>query len=124
VTARAANACLKYGVGVKCATITLNKQREEEFGLKRLYPSPNATIRAIMDGTVFRAPITVNGIAPLVPTWKKPIVIARHAYGDMYKAVEIATDGGDAVIACGGEKRTVFDFGEKSGILLAQHNTD
>ncbi len=124
VTKLAAEACLKYGVGVKCATITPNSQRLEEFGLKRLYPSPNATIRAIMDGTVFRAPIIVKGITPLVPAWKKPIVIARHAYGDVYKAVEIGTEGGIAVLQCGDEKKEVFDFGNEKGILQAQHNTD
>lgn len=124
VTVEAANACLKYKVGVKCATITPNKQRVDEFGLKRLYPSPNATIRAVMDGTVFRAPIIVQGITPLVPTWKKPIIIARHAYGDVYKAVEMSATGGKAVISCGEEVRTVFDFGENGGVLQAQHNTD
>lgn len=124
VTAEAGNACLKYGVGVKCATITPNAQRQEEFHLKRLYPSPNATIRAIMDGTVFRAPVLVKGITPLVPTWTSPIVIARHAYGDVYKAVEIKTDGGVATLECNGEKKQVFDFGGEPGILQAQHNTD
>ncbi len=124
VTVEAANACLKYGVGVKCATITPNAQRVEEFGLKRMYPSPNATLRAIMDGTVFRAPILVKGVTPLVPTWTKPIVIARHAYGDVYKAVEIRAYGGKATLCCGDEQKTVFDFGGEDGILQAQHNTD
>lgn len=124
VTAEAANACLKYGVGVKCATITPNAQRVEEFGLKRMYPSPNATIRATMDGTVFRAPVLVRGITPLVPGWTKPIVIARHAYGDVYKAVEIRAQGGKATLCCDGEEKTVFDFQGESGILQAQHNTD
>lgn len=124
VTALAAKACLKYGVGVKCATITPNAQRVEEFDLKRMYPSPNATIRAMMDGTVFRAPVLVRGITPLVPGWTKPIVIARHAYGDVYKAVEIRAEGGKAVLSCGGEEKTVFDFCGESGILQAQHNTD
>ena len=77
VTVEAAEACLKYGVGVKCATITPNAQRVEEFGLKKMWASPNATIRAKMDGTVFRTPVTVRGITPLVPAWTKPIVIAR-----------------------------------------------
>ncbi|MCQ2409537.1 MAG: NADP-dependent isocitrate dehydrogenase, partial [Clostridia bacterium] len=124
VTTEAANACLKYGVGVKCATITPNTQRQEEFNLKRLYPSPNATIRAIMDGTVFRSPVLVKGVSPLVPTWTAPIVIARHAYGDIYKAVEIRTKGGKAVLSCGDEEKVVFDFGDKDGIILGQHNTD
>lgn len=124
VTTEAANACLKYGVGVKCATITPNAQRQEEFSLKRLYPSPNATIRAIMDGTVFRSPILVKGVSPLVPTWTSPIVIARHAYGDIYKAVEIKTNGGKAVLTCGDQEKVVFDFGDKEGIILGQHNTD
>lgn len=124
VTVKAANACLKYGVGVKCATITPNAQRVEEFGLKRMYPSPNATLRAIMDGTVFRAPVLVKGVTPLVPTWTKPIVIARHAYGDVYKAVEIRARGGKATLCCDGEQKTVFDFGGEEGILQAQHNTD
>lgn len=124
VTIEAAKACLKYGVGVKCATITPNAQRVEEFGLKRMYPSPNATIRAMMDGTVFRAPVLVKGITPLVPGWTKPIVIARHAYGDVYKAVEIKTHGGKATLCCDGEEKTVFDFCGEDGILQAQHNTD
>lgn len=124
VTIEAAKACLKYGVGVKCATITPNAQRVEEFGLKRMYPSPNATIRAMMDGTVFRAPVLVKGITPLVPGWTKPIVIARHAYGDVYKAVEIKARGGKATLCCDGEEKTVFDFCGEDGILQAQHNTD
>ncbi len=123
VTIDAASACLKYGVGVKCATITPNAQRVEEFGLKRMYPSPNATIRAMMDGTVFRAPVLVRGVTPLVPSWSAPIIIARHAYGDVYKAVEIKTDGGKAVLSCGDEQKVVFDFGDSAGILQAQHNT-
>jgi isocitrate dehydrogenase len=124
VTYEAANACLKYGVGVKCATITPNAQRVEEFSLKKMYPSPNATLRAIMDGTVFRAPVIVKGIKPLVPTWKSPIVIARHAYGDVYKGVELKTRGGKAVISCDGAEKTVFDFAGKDGIVQAIHNTD
>lgn len=124
VTVEAAKACLKYGVGVKCATITPNAQRVEEFGLKRMYPSPNATIRAMMDGTVFRAPVLVRGITPLVPGWTKPIVIARHAYGDVYKAVERKAHGGKATLCCDGEEKTVFDFCGEDGILQAQHNTD
>lgn len=124
VTVEAANACLKYGVGVKCATITPNSQRVEEFGLKRIYPSPNATIRAMMDGTVFRSPVLCKGITPLVPGWTKPIVIARHAYGDVYKAVELKAHGGKAIVSCDGEEKTVFDFCGEDGIVQAQHNTD
>ena len=85
VTIDAANAIKKYGVGVKCATITPNAQRVEEYKLKEMWKSPNGTIRAILDGTVFRAPVVVKGISPSVSTWKKPITIARHAYGDIYK---------------------------------------
>ena len=124
VTAAAAEACLRLGVGVKCATITPNAQRVEEFGLRKMWPSPNATIRAIMDGTVFRAPVIVRGITPLVPGWKAPITIARHAYGDVYKGVELAVDGGKATLSCGDESRIVFNFGDKKGILQAIHNTD
>ncbi len=124
VTVEAAQACLKYGVGVKCATITPNAARVEEFGLKKMWASPNATIRALMDGTVFRAPVLVKGITPLVPGWTAPIVIARHAYGDVYKGVELSVKGGKAELSCGDDKKTVFDFGEKSGILQAIHNTD
>lgn len=124
VTVEAANACLKYGVGVKCATITPNSQRVEEFGLKRMYPSPNATIRAMMDGTVFRSPVLCKGITPLVPGWTKPIVIARHAYGDVYKAVELKVHGGKAIVSCDVEEKTVFDFCGEDGIVQAQHNTD
>ena len=83
VTVDAANAIKKYGVGVKCATITPNAQRVEEYNLKQMWKSPNGTIRAMLDGTVFRAPVLVKGIAPTVSTWKKPITIARHAYGDV-----------------------------------------
>ena len=88
VTKDAANACRKYGVGVKCATITPNAQRMTEYNLTEMWKSPNGTIRAIMDGTVFRAPILVDFIKPVVKNWKKPITIARHAYGDIYKAVD------------------------------------
>ena len=88
VTVDSANAAKKYGVAVKCATITPNAQRVEEYHLKQMWKSPNGTIRAIMDGTVFRAPILVKGIRPTVRTWEKPITIARHAYGDVYKNME------------------------------------
>ena len=89
VTIDSANAAKKYGVAVKCATITPNAARMTEYNLKEMYKSPNGTIRAILDGTVFRAPIIVKGIEPLVKNWKKPITIARHAYGDVYKGVEM-----------------------------------
>lgn len=93
VTADAANAIKKHGVGVKCATITPNAQRVEEYKLSRMWLSPNGTIRAVLDGTVFRAPIMVKGLTPYIPTWTKPITIARHAYGDVYKNSELYVDG-------------------------------
>ena len=129
VTTEAALAIAKYGVGVKCATITPNAQRVKEYNLKAMYPSPNATLRAILDGTVFRAPVTVKGITPSVSTWKKPITIARHAYGDVYKAVEyVAKCPGKAEIVFtdenGNEDReTIFEF-KAPGIVQAMHNTD
>ena len=89
VTVDSAEATKKYGVAVKCATITPNAARMTEYNLKEMYKSPNGTIRAILDGTVFRAPIIVNGIEPYIKTWKKPITIARHAYDDVYKGVEM-----------------------------------
>ena len=89
ITIDAAEATKKYGVAVKCATITPNAARVEEYHLKEMWKSPNGTIRAILDGTVFRAPIIVKGIEPYVKTWKKPITLARHAYGDVYKASEM-----------------------------------
>ncbi|MEG2002502.1 MAG: isocitrate/isopropylmalate family dehydrogenase, partial [Clostridia bacterium] len=95
VTVDSANATKKYGVAVKCATITPNAQRKVEYNLKALYPSPNATIRAILDGTVFRSPLIVDGVTPYIPNWKAPIVIARHAYGDIYKSVEAKCEKGD-----------------------------
>lgn len=93
VTHDAAEAIKRYGVGVKCATITPNAQRVEEYSLKAMWPSPNGTVRAALDGTVFRAPIMVKGITPYIPTWTKPITIARHAYGDVYKNSELSVDG-------------------------------
>ena len=89
ITVDASNATKKYGVAVKCATITPNAARMTEYNLKEMWKSPNGTIRAILDGTVFRAPIIVKGVDPYVKTWKKPITIARHAYGDVYKATEM-----------------------------------
>ena len=93
VTIDSANATKKYGVAVKCATITPNAARMDEYKLKEMWKSPNGTIRAILDGTVFRTPIIVKGITPYIPTWTKPITIARHAYGDVYKATEYRVPG-------------------------------
>ena len=93
ITIDAAEATKKYGVAVKCATITPNAARVEEYHLKEMWKSPNGTIRAILDGTVFRSPIIVKGIDPYVKTWKKPITLARHAYGDVYKASEMQIPG-------------------------------
>ncbi len=129
VTIDSAEATLKYGVAVKCATITPNQKRVEEYNLKRMYKSPNGTIRAILDGTVFRAPISVKGIEPNVKSWKKPITLARHAYGDVYKNTEIRIEGaGTAELiftdAKGNQKREkVFEF-EGPGVLQAQYNVD
>ncbi len=131
VTVDAANACLKYGVGVKCATITPNAQRVEEYKLKQMWKSPNGTIRAIMDGTVFRAPIMVDGLHPLVPNWTSPIYIARHAYGDIYRDVESKVEKGgkaELVVTDKDGKETnrieIFDFEKSDGIVLGMHNTD
>lgn len=129
VTVDSANATRKYGVAVKCATITPNAARVEEYDLKKMWKSPNGTIRAILDGTVFRAPILVKGINPYITTWKKPITIARHAYGDIYSAVETRTEAGDkaeiTVTSKNGEKRsiTIKDF-DGDGIVMGMHNTD
>ena len=129
VTAEAARAILRLGVGVKCATITSNAARRAEYGLKRLSPSPNATIRAILDGTVFRRPVQVSCVKPSVSTWKKPIVIGRHAYGDVYRGAEMAIPGPGKVElvytpADGGERRvTVADMGGP-GIVQGIHNLD
>ena len=127
VTADAARAAMKYGVAVKCATITPNAARVEEYHLKQMWKSPNATIRAMLDGTVFRTPITVKGIEPNVRSWKKPITIARHAYGDVYKAVEMKIPGpGKAELvytaADGTETRElIYDF-KGPGIIQGMHN--
>jgi len=129
VTVKSAEAIKKYGVGVKCATITANTARQKEYNLKHLHPSPNATIRAILDGTVFRKPISVSRIKPSVNTWKKPIVIGRHAYGDVYKAAEMEIEGPGKVELVytkkdGSEKRVkVADF-EGRGIVQGMHNLD
>ena len=118
----------KYGVAVKCATITPNAARVQEYNLRKQWKSPNATIRAILDGTVFRAPILVKGITPLVPGWKKPIVIARHAYGDVYSAVDTkVTAGSKAELVITGpdgtETRTTVKAFDGDGIVLGMHNT-
>ena len=128
VTVDSANATIKYGVAVKCATITPNNQRVEEYNLKQMWKSPNGTIRAMLDGTVFRAPILVDGITPYIPTWKKPIVIARHAYGDIYKAVDGKAGVGKAELVFtdkDGNKvtQTIHDF-KGDGVVCAMHNTD
>lgn len=129
VTVDAANAIKKYGVGVKCATITPNAQRVEEYGLKQMWKSPNGTIRALLDGTVFRAPVLVKGVAPTVSTWKKPITLARHAYGDIYKDTELRVPGGskaELVVtdASGHETRALIHDFEDDGIILGMHNMD
>ena len=129
VTIDAANANIKYGVAVKCATITPNAARMTEYNLKQMWKSPNGTIRAALDGTVFRAPIIVKGIEPLVKNWKAPITIARHAYGDVYKNVEMKVPGaGKAELVFTGEdgtvlKETIHDF-KGSGIIQGMHNID
>ncbi len=129
VTMQAALANKKYGVAVKCATITPNKQRVEEYNLTEMWKSPNGTIRAVLDGTVFRAPILIDSIKPAVRNWKKPITIARHAYGDVYKATEYRIPGeGKAELLFtakdGTEMRqTIYDF-ECAGVLQGQYNKD
>ena len=129
ITIDAAEATKKYGVAVKCATITPNAARMEEYDLKEMWKSPNGTIRAILDGTVFRVPIIVKGIEPYVKTWKKPITVARHAYGDVYKATEIKVPGpGTCELVFTGEdgteiRETVHDFKE-AGIAQGMHNLE
>ena len=129
VTFDSAYAAQKYGVAVKCATITPNKQRVEEYNLTEMWKSPNGTIRAIMDGTVFRAPITIDSIKPVVRNWKKPITIARHAYGDVYKATEYRVpSAGKATLTFKGDdgtefSKTIYDF-ECAGVLQGQYNKD
>ncbi|MEG2540124.1 MAG: NADP-dependent isocitrate dehydrogenase, partial [Clostridium sp.] len=129
VTFEAAEAIKKYGVGVKCATITPNAERIKEYNLKEMWKSPNGTIRAILDGTVFRKPIIVDNIKPFVRTWEKPITIARHAYGDIYKGVEAKVSEGDVaelvVKSKNGEvvsSEVIHDF-NGSGIVMGMHNT-
>lgn len=129
VTLDAAKAIREYGVGVKCATITPNAQRMEEYELHEMWKSPNATIRAVLDGTVFRTPIMVKGIAPAVRNWEKPITIARHAYGDVYRAVEYRVPGpGVAELVFTGKdgkcsRQTILEF-TGAGVIQGQHNKD
>lgn len=129
VTVESAEATKKYGVAVKCATITPNAARMTEYNLKEMWKSPNGTIRAILDGTVFRAPIVVKGIEPCVRNWKKPITLARHAYGDVYKNTEIKVPGpGKAELVFtaedGTETRELIHQFTGSGIIQGIHNTD
>ncbi len=130
VTFDSAYATQKYGVAVKCATITPNKQRVEEYNLSEMWKSPNGTIRAILDGTVFRAPILIDSIKPAVRNWKKPITIARHAYGDVYKSTEyrVPEEGKAELVFTdkdGNEqfRKTIYDF-ECAGVLQGQYNKD
>ncbi len=130
VTVESAEATKKYGVAVKCATITPNAARMTEYNLTEMWKSPNGTIRAILDGTVFRAPILVKGITPYIPTWTKPITIARHAYGDIYKNAEMQVEAGTLCeLVCtdknGNERREkIHSFGESGGIIQGVHNVD
>ena len=130
VTIDSAEATKKYGVAVKCATITPNAARMPEYNLKEMWKSPNGTIRAMLDGTVFRTPILVKGITPFIPTWTKPICIARHAYGDVYKNTEMQVpEGAKCELVCtdkdGNETRQlIHSFDNTSGIIQGLHNTD
>ena len=130
VTLDSAEATKKYGVAVKCATITPNAARMPEYNLKEMWKSPNGTIRAILDGTVFRTPIIVKGITPYIPTWTKPITIARHAYGDVYKNTEMQVEqGSKCELVCtdkdGKETRSlIYDFKDSAGIIQGLHNKD
>jgi isocitrate dehydrogenase len=129
ITVAAAEATVKYGVAVKCATITPNAQRVKEYDLKQMWKSPNGTIRAILDGTVFRSPIIVKNIKPFVKTWERPITIARHAYGDIYRGIEmkIETKGKAEIIITGEDghvsREVIHDFAGP-GIVMAMHNLD
>ncbi len=129
VTFDSAEATKKYGVAVKCATITPNAARMPEYNLKEMWKSPNGTIRAILDGTVFRAPIIVKGITPYIPTWTKPITIARHAYGDVYKNTEMQVpENSRCELVCtdkdGNETRSLIHEFEGGGVIQGMHNTD
>ena len=129
ITVDAANANKKYGVSVKCATITPNKQRVEEYNLSEMWKSPNGTIRAILDGTVFRAPILIDSVKPALRNWQKPITIARHAYGDVYKSTEyrVPCEGKAELLFTGKDgtefRKTLYDF-ECPGVLQGQYNKD
>ena len=131
VTVESALATKKYGVAVKCATITPNVQRMSEYQLHEMWKSPNGTIRRILDGTVFRAPIVVEGIRSYVPTWTKPIVLARHAYGDVYSAVDEKVEAGSKAFLVVEDKdgkeifrRLVHDFSGTTGVVQGMHNCD
>ncbi len=129
VTVDSANATKKYGVAVKCATITPNAERVKEYNLTQMWKSPNGTIRAMLDGTVFRTPILVKGITPFIPSWKKPITIARHAYGDVYKNTEMLVAGGskaELVVTDknGNETRSLIHDFSTDGIIQGLHNID
>ena len=129
ITVDSANATKKYGVAVKCATITPNAARMTEYNLKNMWKSPNGTIRAILDGTVFRSPILVKGITPYIPTWTKPITIARHAYGDVYKNTEMTVSAGSKAELCvtkpdGSEERSLIHDFKTDGIIQGMHNLD
>lgn len=130
VTRDSAEATKKYGVAVKCATITPNAARVEEYNLKKMWKSPNGTIRAILDGTVFRAPILVKGIEPYVKSWEKPIVIARHAYGDIYSAVDTPVEKGSkaelVITKPDGTKEIlpIHEYEKSGGIAMGMHNVD
>ena len=129
VTIDSAEATKKYGVAVKCATITPNADRVKEYDLKEMWKSPNGTIRALLDGTVFRCPILVKGITPYVPTWTKPITIARHAYGDIYKNTEMRVTAGSKAELCvtkpdGSEERSLIHDFKTDGIIQGVHNLD
>ena len=130
VTVESAEATKKYGVAVKCATITPNAARMPEYNLKEMWKSPNGTIRAILDGTVFRAPIIVDGITPYIPTWTKPITIARHAYGDVYKNTELRVDRGSKAELKVTDKdgnetfELIYDFEDSAGMIQGLHNKD
>lgn len=129
ITVEAANAIKKYGVGVKCATITPNAERVKEYNLKSMWKSPNGTIRAILDGTVFRTPIIVNSVKPFVKTWEKPITVARHAYGDIYKDVEYKVEGPGKMelvftSETGKETRQTIHVFNGPGVVMGMHNLD
>ena len=129
VTVDSANATKKYGVAVKCATITPNAARMPEYNLKQMWKSPNGTIRAMLDGTVFRSPILVKGVTPYIPTWTKPITIARHAYGDVYKNTEMVVKSGSKAELCvtnadGTEERSLIHNFDGDGIIQGMHNLE